>query len=119
VTEIHGLTNEKLSQAPPIQFVISSFLSWIGDSPLVAHNARYDMRMLLLELQRLELEEKLNNRKVFCTMQQYRKQFPQRKYGLNDLVSHFGLSIDYKTNHTALADAETLSKIFMELLKLS
>lgn len=43
--EVHGLTNVMLSSAPSASVVISSFLSWVGSSPLVAHNARFDMRM--------------------------------------------------------------------------
>lgn len=43
--EVHGLTNVMLASAPSAQIVIPSFLSWVGSSPLVAHNARFDMRM--------------------------------------------------------------------------
>jgi len=74
--------------------------------------------MLTQELKKLNLEEKISNRKVFCTMKQYRRLYPNRKYGLNDVVSNFGLLVDYKTNHTALSDAETVAKIFTEILKL-
>lgn len=43
--EVHGITNMMLASAPPAHVVIPSFLSWVGSSPLVAHNARFDMRM--------------------------------------------------------------------------
>jgi hypothetical protein len=45
--EVHGLTNVMLANAPPAHIVIPSFLSWVGNSPLVAHNARFDMRMFV------------------------------------------------------------------------
>jgi len=43
--EVHGITNMMLASAPPANVIIPSFLSWVGSSPLVAHNARFDMRM--------------------------------------------------------------------------
>jgi len=117
-TKVHGLTNEKLSTAPPVTFVLASFLSWIGECPLISHNARYDMRMLLQELQKLNLADRISNRKVFCTMMHYRKLYPSRSAGLTDIVAHLGItSIDYKTNHTALADAETLSSILIKFFQ--
>lgn len=48
--EVHGLTNLMLASAPSASIVISSFLSWVGSSPLVAHNARFDMRMYVSNL---------------------------------------------------------------------
>jgi len=118
-TKVHGLTNEKLSTAPPIAFVLTSFLSWVGESPLVAHQASFDMRMLAYELQRLNLVEKLADREVFCTMRYYQRTYPSRSATLSDVVAHLGVKgVDYQTSHTALADAEALSKIFIELLKL-
>lgn len=44
-SEVHGLTNLKLTSALPAKVIIPSFLSWVGTSQLVAHNASFDMRM--------------------------------------------------------------------------
>lgn len=49
-SQVHGLTNKHLSSAPPIDEVLPRFLNWIGDAPLVAHNARFDLRMYDLYL---------------------------------------------------------------------
>lgn len=43
--KVNQITNESLQTAPTIDFVLQNFLSWVGSSPLVAHNARFDMRM--------------------------------------------------------------------------
>lgn len=53
--EVHGLTNLMLASAPSASIVISSFLSWVGSSPLVAHNARFDMRMYVFNTNSLFL----------------------------------------------------------------
>jgi len=116
-TEVHGISNSKLIDAPPIQLVMASFMDWIGKSPLVAHNARFDMRMLQQELVQLELLNLIEGKKVFCTMQHYRQIYPSRGYGLNDLASHYNLTLDYRTAHSALCDAEILAKVFIEMLK--
>lgn len=43
--DVHGITNHMLAAAPLAKLIIPSFLSWVGSAPLVAHNARFDMRM--------------------------------------------------------------------------
>src|SRR5688572_21394627 len=45
-SSVHGLTNVALETAPPVELILPSFLNWVGSSPLIAHNARFDMRML-------------------------------------------------------------------------
>lgn len=47
-SKVHGLTNKKLESAPPIDIILNSFMNWVGDAPLVAHNALFDMRLLVL-----------------------------------------------------------------------
>lgn len=49
--EVHGLTAEKLSSAPPLQIVMASFMEFVGSSPLVAHNASFDLRLLQQDLE--------------------------------------------------------------------
>lgn len=39
--EVHGLSEKKLEGAPPFQLVLASFMEWVGNSPLVAHNAKF------------------------------------------------------------------------------
>lgn len=82
---VHGLTNERLEKAPPVELVLPAFLAWIGTSPLVAHNAAFDMRMLVQECERQGLEAFLQNRPVFCTMKAHRALFPGRPYALIDV----------------------------------
>jgi DNA polymerase III alpha subunit (gram-positive type) len=43
---------------------MASFMEWVGNSPLVAHNATFDMRMLLQDLEALKLEHLLNDKPV-------------------------------------------------------
>uniref|UniRef100_A0A6B2LLR3 Exonuclease domain-containing protein n=1 Tax=Arcella intermedia TaxID=1963864 RepID=A0A6B2LLR3_9EUKA len=107
---------DKLSKAPPIQLIISSFMDWVGKSPLIAHNARYDMRMLQQELERLELSHLLEGKKVFCTMQYYRRLFPNAPYTLEDIASHYSQTLLHRTAHTALSDSDLLSQVFTSIL---
>lgn len=103
-SKVHGLTNKKLESAPPIEIILNSFMNWVGDAPLVAHNALFDMRMYVLllfihfegiylildfrltqECKRLGIEDKLNGKKVFCTMKYHRNAHPRSPYALVDL----------------------------------
>jgi DNA polymerase-3 subunit epsilon len=123
--EVHGLTNMMLASAPPAKLVIPSFLSWVGSSPLVAHNARFDMRMLQQEANRLGLGDTLKEKPVFCTMRSYRKLYPGRPYALIDLYTALLGAERYASNsqicnpklpnHSAIVDCEILGEIFLKL----
>jgi DNA polymerase III epsilon subunit family exonuclease len=94
---VHGLTNERLEKAPPVEIVLPAFLAWIGTSPLVAHNAAFDLRMLFQECERMGLQAFLQNRPVFCTMKYYRSLFPQRPYALIDVYLNLRDKQDIQT----------------------
>lgn len=48
-------------------------------------------------------------------MRYYRKRYPNSSYGLADAATRFGVTMDYRTAHSALIDAEVLFKVFKSL----
>src|SRR5580693_8222348 len=50
---VHGLSQEKLAEAPLFATIAEDFLGFIGDSPLVIHNAEFDVKFLNAEFARL------------------------------------------------------------------
>ena len=50
---VHGLTAEKLASAPVFSAIAEDLLSFIGDAPLVIHNAEFDLKFLNAEFERL------------------------------------------------------------------
>jgi DNA polymerase-3 subunit epsilon len=103
-TDIHGLTVEDVRDAPGFAEVWeNSLLRFIGDLPLAAHNAAFDMGVLRAALEWYELP--VPPLKYFCTLKLARAAWPELKsHALTSLGEHFG--IDYDA-HNALADAQT------------
>ena len=52
---VHGLSSDFLTGQPVFEMVVDDFLAFIGDAPLVAHNAAFDMEFLNWELKRAGL----------------------------------------------------------------
>jgi len=111
--EVHGMNGKRLAKALDVSVVIPSFMSWVGSSPLIAHNSKFDLRLLFQDLKHLGHEHLLSNKIVFCTQTYYRKKYPRKAFSLNDAAVTYGLSIEYRTIHSALLDAEILGKVFI------
>jgi DNA polymerase-3 subunit epsilon len=102
-TDIHGLTVEDVRDAPSFAALWeNSLCHFIGDLPLAAHNAPFDMSVLRAALDWYDLP--VPPFKYFCTLKLARAAWPELKsHALTSLGKHFG--IDYDA-HNALADAQ-------------
>jgi DNA polymerase-3 subunit epsilon len=109
-TAIHGLTVEDVKGAPTFAELWKDKISnFIGDFPLAAHNANFDMGVLIASLEWYELE--IPYLKYFCSLQLARHTWPSIKsHALAALAEEFGIA--YKV-HNALDDAETCGKIIL------
>jgi DNA polymerase-3 subunit epsilon len=103
-TDIHGLTVEDVRDAPSFAEVWeSSLLPFIGDLPLAAHNAAFDMGVLRAALEWYKLP--VPPLKYFCTLKLARAAWPRLKsHALTSLGKHFSITYDA---HNALEDAQT------------
>jgi DNA polymerase-3 subunit epsilon len=101
-TDIHGLTVEDVRDAPGFAEVWENSLrSFIGDLPLAAHNAAFDMGVLRAALEWHELP--IPPLKYFCTLKLARAAWPElESHALGSLGEHFGIIYDA---HNALEDA--------------
>ncbi|MDR3160691.1 MAG: 3'-5' exonuclease [Spirochaetaceae bacterium] len=107
-TDIHGLTVEDVRDAPSFAEVWNrSLRPFIGDLPLAAHNAAFDMGVLRAALDWYDLP--VPPLRYFCTLQLARAAWPELKsHALTRLGEHFGITYDA---HNALADAQTCGVI--------
>jgi DNA polymerase-3 subunit epsilon len=107
-TEIHGLTVEDVRDAPRFADVWrNGILPFIGELPLAAHNAPFDMNVLQAALAWYELP--LPQLSYFCTLALARKTWPElESHALTSLGESFGITY---AAHNALADAETCGNI--------
>jgi DNA polymerase-3 subunit epsilon len=114
-TRIHGITLEKLEGAPVFAAVADEFLEFVGDAPLVIHNAEFDLRFLNAELARLE-REALPSTRGIDTVSLARRRFPGARVSLDELCRRFGFDLSVRAKHGALIDAELLAQVYLELI---
>lgn len=102
VTHLTGITDDMVADAPPISDVISEFVSFVGENPIVGHNVNFDINFLNFSLLSVGAAPVLND--FLDTMRLSRRLFPDfRHHRLRDLVKRFDISP--AVSHRALVDA--------------
>lgn len=116
ITEINGIDDLMVEDAPFIEDVIPKFIDFIGNYTLVAHNANFDMKFLIYNIEIIDL--KINN-PVADTLSLSRKVLPNLKnHKLGTLAKHFNIKIE--NQHRALDDALATAQVYIkchEILK--
>ncbi|HEY4344035.1 MAG TPA: DNA polymerase III subunit epsilon [Parvibaculum sp.] len=113
--DVHGLSEEFLRDKPKFAEVAEEFLEFIGDDPLVIHNASFDMGFLNAELKRAGRPSLIAARAV-DTLTIARKRFPGAQNSLDALCRRFGVDNSNRIKHGALLDAELLAEVYLELM---
>jgi DNA polymerase-3 subunit epsilon len=111
---VHGLSDVFLSDKPVFGMIVMDFLEFIGDAPMVAHNARFDFSFINHELAQLGLEPVAMTRMV-DTLEIARGRHPGAKHSLDALCSRYGIDRSQRTLHGALIDAQLLAQLYVEL----
>lgn len=111
---VHGLSAAFLADKPLFKNVAPAFLEFIGEAPLVIHNAAFDMKFLNAELDMLGLKLLPMDRAI-DTVFMARKQFPGQPASLDALCKRFNIDLAARTKHGALLDAELLADVYLEL----
>ena len=112
---VHGLTADKLADAPVFASVVDDFLAFVADAPLVIHNAEFDLRFLNAELSRAGKPSLASDRGI-DTIAIAKKRFPGARYSLDELCRRFNIDLSVRTKHGARIDAELLAEVYLELL---
>jgi DNA polymerase-3 subunit epsilon len=111
---IHGLSGTFLSDKPRFADKADELLEFIGDSPLVAHNAGFDFGFLNHELNNCQRPPVCMTRMV-DTLGLARTRHPGAKHSLDALCSRFGVDRSARVKHGALLDAQLLAQVYVEL----
>lgn len=111
---VHGLSTDFLTGQPVFEMIINDFLAFIEDSPLVAHNAAFDMEFLNWELKRARMPL-IPHTRAIDTLEISRKINPGAKHTLDALCNRYGIDLSGRTKHGALVDAELLARVYVEL----
>jgi len=111
--EVHGLTTDFLRDKPPFAEIVDELLGFLGDAPLVAHNAMFDLGFLNAELERAGKSPVARERLV-DTLLLARRKHPAGPNRLDDLCGRYGIDNSRRTKHGALLDAELLAEVYLE-----
>jgi len=112
---VHGLTAAFLRDKPVFAEIAVELMEFIGDAPLVAHNAVFDLGFLNAELERVRHPPMPRDR-LIDTLILARRKYPGRPNRLDDLCNRFDIDLSRRTRHGALLDAELLAEVYLELI---
>jgi DNA polymerase-3 subunit epsilon len=112
-----GISNEMIQDAPPAEEVMAQASRFVGDAPMVAHNASFDRRFWAAELERLGCDAAPANRHApyACTMLLSRRLYPEaRSFRLGSLAAFHDLTFSGRA-HRAMADAEVAAALLARI----
>tara|TARA_B100001059_G_C17736921_1_gene529367 strand:- start:235 stop:903 length:669 start_codon:yes stop_codon:yes gene_type:complete len=112
--EVHGYTDEFLSNKQKFIEIADDFLNFIENKRLIIHNAEFDLSHLNNELKIIG-KNSLEN-KIIDTLILARDKFPGSSINLDALCKRYRIDNSKRTHHTALIDCELLSKVYINLI---
>ncbi|MGA7711776.1 MAG: DNA polymerase III subunit epsilon [Rhizomicrobium sp.] len=112
---VHGISSAFLADKPRFAEVAEAFLEFIGDAPLVIHNAGFDLKFLNAELAKLK-KEALSTARAIDTIEMAKIKLPGARYSLDELCKRFGIDLTVREKHGALLDAELTAQVYLELI---
>lgn len=113
-TRVHGITTAALRGKPRFAELAPALLEFLGDGPLVAHNAAFDFGFLDAELARIG-QQPLDRARMVDTLSLARTRFPGLPNSLDALCRRFGIDLSERTTHNALLDCRLLAAVYVEL----
>ncbi len=111
---VHGLSDAFLADKNAFEHHVEELLEFIGDAPLVAHNAAFDFGFLDMELA-LCARDPVCRSRMIDTVALARVRHPGAKLSLDALCTRYGIDRSHRTLHGALLDAELLAQLYVEL----
>ena len=113
---VHGLSEAFLRGKPKFDHpdVVDAFLEFVGDAPIVAHNASFDRAFVNWELSCIHRMQIPEDRWV-DTLALAKQRFPGMHNSLDALCKRFKISLSEREKHGALIDAKLLAAVYLEL----
>ncbi|SHN62115.1 DNA polymerase III subunit epsilon [Erythrobacter sanguineus] len=111
---VHGLSAAFLATKPRFAELADELLEFLGDDPLVAHNAGFDFGFLNGELERAG-RVAISLDRMVDTVALARRKHPGAKNSLDALCTRYGIDRSHRVKHGALLDAELLAQVYVEL----
>lgn len=112
---VHGLSAAFLKDKPLFKTIAKEFLEFVGDAPLIIHNASFDMGFINAELGFIG-GAAIPPSQVIDTLLMARRSHPMGPNSLDALCKRYGIDNSKRTKHGALLDAELLADVYLELI---
>jgi DNA polymerase-3 subunit epsilon len=112
--QVHGITDAFLADKRRFHEHVGELIDFLGDAPLVAHNASFDFGFLNAELRIAGLGP-VDTARMVDTVAIARKRHPGAKHSLDALCTRYGIDRSHRVKHGALLDAELLAQVYVEL----
>ena len=112
-TDIHGIKDEDVQNKPRLVEAFPKILEFLGDLPIIAHNAKFDAGFFVFALHQTKFE--LPRNPIYCTVKIGRVVFPNSENHKLGTLSTF-LEIPLENHHCALDDAYASLRIFSKAL---
>tara|TARA_B100001029_G_scaffold24148_1_gene16782 strand:- start:399 stop:1067 length:669 start_codon:yes stop_codon:yes gene_type:complete len=113
--EVHGYTNEFLSDKKKFKDIVDEFLLFIKDKKIVIHNAEFDISHINNELSLIG-RSKLSRENIIDTLEIAREKYPGSSISLDALCKRYKIDNSKREKHTALIDCELLTKVYVNLI---
>ena len=114
-SKIHGLTNSFLREKPLFEEVYSEFREYISNSPLIIHNAPFDIGFLKKEHSIISISDDFLNNEIIDSLKLARKISPGKKNTLDALCERYSVDNSDRTLHGALLDAKLLAFVYLKM----
>ncbi len=116
ITNVTNITNEMLKGKPNEEDTVKEFIEWVGDLPMVAHNAKFDTSFLEMAYKKYNLGEYKNT--VIDTLELSRTMDNTfARHSLSALVKRYNVPFDEEAHHRADYDAEGTALVFAKMLR--
>lgn len=111
---VHGLSAAFLADKPRFPEICDDLIAFIGDCPLIAHNAMFDYGFINGEFGACG-RPPLPVERIVDTLTLARARHPGAKHTLDALCVRYGIDLSARELHGALLDAQLLAQVFIEL----
>ena len=113
--KVHGLSLDFLKDKPLFAHRVDELVEFLGEAPLIAHNAMFDLGFLNAELERAK-KTAVSRERLVDTLMLARRKHPGGSNRLDDLCVRYRIDNSKRVKHGALLDAELLAEVYVELI---
>ena len=113
--EIHGYSDEFLSNKKTFSEISEAFLNFIKGKKIVIHNASFDLSFINYELKLIN-QKPIDKKNVIDTLEIARLKYPGSQNSLDALCKRFNIDNSKREKHNALIDCHLLKEIYVHLL---